>query len=190
MITHRICSQATDCSQTLRIGFSVWARSPPKEYLSAYPNAFQEIRGDSNSAHDALLALVDDIWPRMMLSRTPEEQKNVSDQYAHMLPRMGFTEVHLVSEFSDTTALKQCMYLGEKVTLSEFYKLLPQSKKVDFDRLTMVEILGFLWHVNVVQNAIDKYGLTGIIAGIRSEFFYLTARKLLSPHDLYFVETL
>jgi len=89
----------------------------------------------------------------------------------------------------EETALGACLSYATKVTVSEFWKLLPQSKKNTSDNLTLVEMVGFLWHIHVLGIALNEFQLTGLLAGIRSEFFYLTARKLLPPHDVYFINT-
>jgi hypothetical protein len=190
MIAYNIRESPLDNSpKILRLGFSIWAKSLPKNYLSIYPKAAQNIQKETGSDTVLLCALVDDIWPRLILSRTCEEQQNISDCYIALLPTIGFHEVYLASNFMKKNVLEACLSYSTKVTISEFWKLLPQSKKNIPDNLTLVEIIGFLWHINLLGNALEKYQLTGLLAGIRSEFFYLTARKLLPPHDIYFVNT-
>ncbi len=189
MITYSIYRPLGNSCEILRLGFSVWARNPPKDYLSVYPRAAQEVRNEMESDAIFLCALVDDIWPRVMLSRTRQEQQNISDLYTSLLPDLGFHEVHLASGFMEETALGTYLSYATKITVSEFWKLLPQSKKDISNNLTLVEVVGFLWHIYVLENALNKFKLTGLLAGIRSEFFYLTARKLLPPHNVYFVNT-
>jgi len=189
MIAYSIRGSPPNPSKVLRLGFSVWARNPPKDYLSIYPKAAREVRSEAGSDNVLLCAIVDDIWPRVMLSRTHKEQQNISDHYTTLLPDFGFHEVHLASDFMEETALGACLSYATKVTVSEFWKLLPQSKKNTSDNLTLVEMIGFLWHIHVLGIALNEFQLTGLLAGIRSEFFYLTARKLLPPHDVYFINT-
>ncbi len=189
MIEYSICETPHTPSNVLRLGFSVWARNPPKDYLSIYPKAAEEARKKAGSENVSLSALVDDVWPMVSLSRTYKEQQNISDRFIALLPDLGFDEVHLVSDFVKDVALGAYLPFATRVTVSEFWKLLPQSKKSTLDNLTLNEILGFLWHIHVLETALGKFRLTGLLAGIRSEFFYLTARKLLPPHDVYFVNT-
>jgi hypothetical protein len=189
MIVYSICESPHTPPNVLRLGFSVWARNHPKGYLSIYPKAAEEARKKAGSENVFLCALVDDVWPMVALSRTPREQQNISDQFIALLPDLGFHEVHLVSDFVKDVALGAYLPNATRVTVSEFWKLLPQSKKNISDNLTLNEILGFLWHIHVLEIALREFRLTGLLAGIRSEFFYLTARKLLPPHDVYFVNT-
>jgi len=189
MIVYSICESPHTPPNVLRLGFSVWARNHSKGYLSIYPKAAEEARKKAGSENVFLCALVDDVWPMVALSRTPREQQNISDQFIALLPDLGFHEVHLVSDFVKDVALGAYLPNATRVTVSEFWKLLPQSKKNISDNLTLNEILGFLWHIHVLEIALREFRLTGLLAGIRSEFFYLTARKLLPPHDVYFVNT-
>lgn len=189
MIAYNICESPLTPHNVLRLGFSVWARNLPKDYLSIYPKAAEEARKIVGSENVSLCALVDDVWPMITLSRTRKEQQNISDRFISLLPDLGFHEVHLVSDFVKDVALGEYLPYATRVTLSEFWKLLPQSKKTISDNLTLAEILGFLWHIHVLEIALGEFRLTGLLVGIRSEFFYLTARKLLPPHDVYFVNT-
>ncbi len=189
MIAYNIRGSLLNSSGILRLGFSVWARNLPKDYLSVYPKAAQEVQKEEKSDGVSLCALVDDIWPRVILSRTHEEQRNISDHYTARLPELGFHEVRFASDFMKETVLGACLTHATRVTISEFWKLLPQNKKNIPDNLTLVEVIGFLWHINVLESALKEFRLTGLLAGIRSEFFYLTARKLLPPHDVYFLNT-
>lgn len=189
MIAYSICESPHTPHNVLRLGFSVWARNPPKDYLSIYPKAAEEVKKRVGSENVSLCALIDDVWPMVTLSRTQREQQEISDQFIALLPDLGFHEVHLVSNFMKDIALGTYLPYATKVTLSEFWKLLPQSKKTISDDLTLKEILGFLWHIYVLEIALKEFRLTGLLVGIRSEFFYLIARKLLPPHDVYFVKT-
>lgn len=189
MIAYNICESPLTPPNVLRLGFSVWARNPPKDCLSIYPKAAEEARKIVGSENVSICALVDDVWPMVTLSRTRKEQQNISDRFISLLPDLGFHEVHLVSDFVKDVALGEYLPYATRVTLSEFWKLLPQSKKTISDDLTLTEILGFLWHIHVLEIALGEFRLTGLLVGIRSEFFYLTARKLLPPHDVYFVNT-
>lgn len=189
MIAYSICESPHTPPNVLRLGFSVWARNPPKDYLSIYSKAAEEARKRAGSENVSLYALVDDVWPMVALSRTHREQQNISDRFIALLPNLGFHEVHLVSDFVKDVALGTYLPHAARVTMSEFWKLLPQSKKTILDNLTLNEILGFLWHIHVLEVALGEFRLTGLLVGIKSEFFYLTAHKLLPPHDVYFVNT-
>ncbi|MDD3998832.1 MAG: hypothetical protein PHR98_01855 [Candidatus Shapirobacteria bacterium] len=189
MITHSICKSLCTPPDVLRLGFSVWARNSPKDYLSIYPKAAEEVQKKIGAKNVFLCALVDDVWPIIALSRTHIEQQNISNQFITLLPNLGFHEVHLVSDFVRDVTLGTYLPYATRVTISEFWKLLPQSKKNILDNLTLNEILGFLWHIHVLQIALREFKLTGLLVGIRSEFFYLTARKLLSSCDVYFINT-
>ena len=189
MIVHSICASSYTPPSTLRLGFSVWARNPPKDYLSVYAKAAEEVRKKSGLKNVSLCALVDDVWPMVTLSRTHKEQQSISDQFVALLPDLGFHGVHLVSDFVKDATLGAYLPHATKVTTSEFWKLLPQSKKTLSEKLTLDETLGFLWHVRVLEIALGEFRLTGLLAGVRSEFFYLTARKLLPRHDVHFVKT-
>jgi hypothetical protein len=105
------------------------------------------------------------------LLRTYEEQKNISDQFIALLPDLGFYEVHLVSDFVKDVALGLYLFHATRVSVSEFLKLLPKSKREILDTLTLTEILGFLWHIHVLETGLSEFQLTGLLAGIRSEFF-------------------
>ncbi|SRR6056297_1978449 len=189
MIAYNIRGSPFATPNILKFGFSIWARKPPKNYLSIYPKAIQKIRKKEKSNDIFLYALVDDVLPKVVLSRTHEEQQKISEHYINLLPNLGFHEVHLVSNFVKKTALEVCLSYANGITVSEFWKLLPQSKKKFSDNLTLAEAFGFLWHIHVLKAAFDEFQLTGLLAGIRSEFFYLIARKLLPPHDVYFINT-
>jgi len=188
MIAYNICDLPIDPSKDFKLGFSVWARKPPKNYLSVYPRTVQEIKKETGSENLSLYALVDDIWPKVVFARSSEEQQEISDGYLKLLG-LGFQRVLFVSDFVEETILETFFSGALKLTVSEFWKLLPQSKKRVSKELTFVELLGFFWHVHVLKTAFDKFGITGLLVGIRSEFFYLTSRKLLPPHNLYFVDT-
>lgn len=189
MIAYSICESTPAPPKVLRLGFSVWARNPPKDYLSIYPKAAEVARKRAGSDNVSLCALVDDIWPMVALSRTYKEQQNISDHFIALLPNLGFHEVRFVSDFVKDVVLGAFLPYATRVNMSEFWKLLPQSKKTISDKLTLTEILGFLWHIHVIKIALGEFQLAGLLVGIRSEFFYLTARKLLPPHDVYFVNT-
>ena len=189
MIAYSICDLKTDLSEPLIFGFSVWARKSPKEYLSIYPKVVQEIRKKIGVKKILLYALVDDVWPRVVFSRRIEEQQKISKDY-RMLLKLGFDKVLFISDFVRENNLITCLNDTQNVTLSEFWKLLPKSKKEVLGDLTFIEILGFLWQVFVLKKAFAKFGMSGLLVGIRSEFFYLTARKLLPSHNLYFVNVL
>jgi len=189
MIAYSICNLKTDLSEPLILGFSVWARKSPKEYLSIYPKVVREIRKNIGVKKILLYALVDNVWPRVVFSRKIEEQQEISDDYLTLL-KLGFDKVVFVSDFVKEDNLMTCLNDTQDVTLSEFWKLLPKSKKEGLGNLTLVEILGFLWQVFVLRKAFAKFRISGLLAGIRSEFFHLTARKLLPSHNLYFVNVL
>jgi hypothetical protein len=189
MIEYGIRGSSTNFSESLRFGFSIWARNQPKDYLSVYPKALQEIGSELGSKNVSLCALVDDVLPRITLSRTLNEQKEVSDSFLSKLPSLGFHEVYLVSNFVEESNVVDCLSYASRVTVAEFWKLLPKSKKEIQENVSLSEITSFLWHIYVLDMALKKYQLTGFIAGIRSEYFYLSARKLLPPHDTYFVNT-
>lgn len=169
-----------------RLGFSVWARGAPKSYLRAYGSEAKEVISGADG-HVTTIALVDDILPRVTLNRTDAAQQEFSDMYLTQLPALGFDEVHLVSKFLGSCDFWDILKHGLGCSTSEFHKLLPQSKKGDLDGLTLDELSAFLWHVRVVEVALDLFDLTGFVAGIRSEFFYLTCRRLTKPFSIYFL---
>ena len=189
MITYSIFGLPPE-QNILRLGFSVWARSKPKDYLSTYPTAIKELENNVYSKNISLYALVDDIWPRIILSRTEKEQKRISNDYKKTLPELGFSNVILASDFMRENVLEECLGHAKKITISEFWKLLPKSKKADLENLFLSEILGFFWHIEVLKVAFEKFKLNGFLAGIRSEFFYLKAQKFFPPHNIYFINTI
>lgn len=189
MIAYNIRGSPPVAPDVLHFGFSIWARKPPKNYLSIYPKAAHKIQKERGVNSVFLYALVDDVLPRIVLSRTHEEQQNISNHYINLLPNFGFHEVCLVSNFAEEAALGACLSYANRVTISEFWKLLPQSKKNISDNLTLTEIFGFLWHIHVLEIAFNEFQLTGLLVGVRSEFFYLTVHKLLPQYDLYFINT-
>lgn len=174
----------------LRLGFSVWARNYAKNYLSLYPKAAKDAQTISKSDNVYLYSLVDDIWPLVSLQRSQNEQEDITKNFLVQLQIFGFDEIHLVSKIVEKTSPGNFLPLASKFTISEFGKILPQSKKVEFEKLNLSEILGFLWHIYVLNIAFKKFQLNGLLVGIRSEFFYLASRKLLPPHDVYFVKTI
>jgi hypothetical protein len=191
MIAYSICKSkpATPSSKIARLGFSVWAKNSPKDYLSIYPKAAEEVRKTTQADTVCLCALVDDVWPMISLPRERQEQQEISNQFVTLLPNIGFHETYLVSDFIEDISLENCLPHAERTTWAEFWKLLPQSKKNIPENLTFVEVLEFLWQIYILEIALNKFQLTGFLAGIRSEFFYLAARKLLPPHDVHFVNT-
>lgn len=174
--------------EVMRLGFSVWARNKPKDYLLKYPEAAREIASKAGAGRVLLYALVDDIWPKLSLSRTHEEQREISLCYSAQLPGLGFDEVHLVSSFVEEMSLGGYWHHASKVSVPEFWKVLPQSKRGEADKLDLTEALSFIWHIHVLGAAFREFHLSALLAGIRSEFFYLAARKLLPPHDTYFIK--
>lgn len=171
-----------------KLGFSIWAKSEPKDYLVSYPEVARQLsKGDEKNGVE-LYALVDDVWPALTLSRTPEEQARYSSMYLEKLPELGFDHVYLVSDFACQNTLLEYLKYSNKVNMSQFIKLLPQHKKGQGD-LGLDEVLGFLWHLYVLDLSIQKFDLSGFIAGIRSEYFYLAARQVLPSHDVFFLKT-
>ncbi len=170
------------------LGFSVWARTAPKDYLASYPEAVKTVATSFGLASIGLIALVDDVLPRILEKRTTEEQREISKQYLAELPKLGFNEVHLVSAFVPEDDMWGYFQFSTRFTGMQFSKLLPESKGTQSE-LYLSEIAGFLWHLYVLDNAIAKFHLTGFLAGIRSEYFYLAARQALETHDVYFLET-
>lgn len=172
-----------------QLGFSVWARTAPKAYLSTYPGAAKQIQRDSLCQNIRLTALVDDVLPRSLFGRTPEEQAKITAQYLEVFPRLGFSKVEIVSTFVDEHNPRTYISLAKRVNVSEFMGLLPNSKQSSLEGPTMTEPVEFLWHLYVLQEALRKFNLKGFLGGIRSERFYLAAHKLLPTHNTYFVAT-
>lgn len=190
MIAYSIGNHRSYSGQELRLGFSVWAMGPPKDYLAIYPKAAEEIKKRGAATSHRLYALIDDVWPGVVDPRTAAEQNVLSEQYRIKLVALGFSDTVLVSQFTNQKQLQTIMQYATKITVSEFRKLLPESKKVKIDSLDLGELIGFFWHVAVLEVAISRFQLTGLLAGIRSEYFYLTARKLLQAHVVHFIKTL
>lgn len=170
------------------LGFSVWAKTAPKDYLASYPEAAKAIAKSSSLASVGLIALVDDVLPRIMEKRTSEEQGEISKLYIAHLPKLGFDQVHLVSTFVSEDNPWDYFRFSTRFTGMQFAKLLPESKGMQ-EGLNLSEVVGFLWHLYVLDNAMAKFKLTGFLAGIRSEYFYLAARQVLESHDVYFLQT-
>ncbi len=171
-----------------RLGFSVWARSEPKSYLCEYgERAKNLLRSESRAI--SMIALVDDVLPQLTLGRSREQQREYNEKFLTMLPTLGFDDVHLISDFLDQNDFWSILKNGMGCSTSEFYKLLPQSKKGDIDNLKLDEVISFLWHVRVIEVSMELFDLSGFVAGIRSEYFYLTCRHLLKPFSVYFLAT-
>ncbi|MDB5265597.1 MAG: hypothetical protein JWM39_310 [Parcubacteria group bacterium] len=171
-----------------RLGFSVWARGAPKPYLATYPQAAKSLIGENAITEVKVVGLVDDIWPLILYSRTDEEQSQISQEYLTNLPQLQFDEVYLVSTFVDVSEYWEYLQYSLKFSTSQFLKLLPKSKGT-IDDLRSSEIIGFLWHLHVIRVAMEKFGLNGFLAGIRSEYFYLAARQALPPFSVFFLST-
>jgi hypothetical protein len=169
-----------------RLGFSVWARGAPKQYLSEYGSKLKKAISSADG-YITTVALVDDVLPRVILNRPMEVQQELNEMYLTQLPLLGFDEVHLVSTFLGPCGLWDILKHGLCCSTSEFQKLLPQSKKGDPNSLTLDELSAFLWHVRVIEVALEIFNLSGFVAGIRSEFFYLTCRRLTKPFSVYFL---
>lgn len=187
MLTYSII-RSPSFPKILNIGFSVWANKEPKDYLIVYPKATQEIKEITKSDTIVLHAIVDDVWPSIISARSYEEQRYISNLYITKLKEFGFDKVYLVSDFVKDFTLGAYLPYSNGVTVPEFWKLLPKSKKDT--QPTLAEIIEFVWQVYVLGRAIDDFNLSGLLAGIRSEFFYLSAHKLLPPHDVYFSKTI
>ncbi len=171
-----------------RLGFSVWARGSPKSYLSEYPELAKALAVNQKFESLKIVALIDDVLPMITLGRNLIEQEKVSKEYTDKMPTFGFDSVHLVSDFVSHDLLWEYLKFATGFTGTEFMKLLPKSKQ-EQGELGLSEIVSFLWHIHVMEIAIDRFQLTGFLAGIRSQFFYLAARKVLTPHDVYFLGT-
>ena len=189
MITYNIRKISNNSCDNLRLGFNIWAKNSPKDYLRIYPESINEIKQITGSKSAIIYALVDDVWPMHMFSRTNKEQEEISSKYISSLLTTGFHDVRLVSDLISNTCLGEYLFYANRITISEFYKLLPQSKKINLDKLTLIEVIEFFWHTHLLEIFFKKLKLTGFLAGIRSELFYLMARKILPPHDVYFVNT-
>jgi hypothetical protein len=156
-----------------RIGFSIWARTPPKPYLEAYPALAREMEGTE------LIALVDDILPMLVAGNTTEVQAFLRDAFRRELPAIGFAETHFVSAFLSMEGLWEILRHGQRFNLKEFEKILPKSKKDASHPLSMREILSFLWHLRVMERSVEAFGIDTFIGGMRSEYFYLSVHKAL-----------
>lgn len=179
--------QSPQVSEQL-LGFSVWARNDPKDYLASYPVAAKVIATSHHLKSVGLVALVDDVLPRILEGRTVDQQQEISNLYLAKLPKIGFDQVHLVSAFVPEGHLWGYLRFSTKFTSSQFSKLLPESKRKQGE-LDLFEVAGFLWHLYVLDVALGKFKLTGFLAGIRSEYFYLAARQALKSHSVYFLGT-
>jgi len=169
-----------------KFGFSVWARGEPKPYLAEYPRVAKTIAGNHGLKSHALLAIVDDVLPAVQLSRSADEQNRMSELYRKQLPELGFDEVCFVSDIVPAASFGDYLKFASGFTSMQFMKLLPETKKAKSE-LKLTEVIGFLWHLRVMEVAIERFSLTGFLAGVRSEFFYLAARQVLQPHDVHFL---
>lgn len=169
-----------------KLGFSVWARSGPKSYLAEYPKIAKGLVSDGKFKSVKLVAFIDDVLPMITLGRTINEQRGVSKMYLDQMSILGFDSVHLVSDFVSMGQPWEYMKFASAFTSSEFAKLVPKSKGEKSD-LTLSEVVGFLWHLRVMESAMRNFQVTGFLAGIRSQFFYLAARQVLPSHNVYFL---
>jgi hypothetical protein len=171
-----------------RLGFSVWAKNNPKDYLVEYPQAAATLRTSGKFKSVALTAIVDDILPRVILGRSLDEQATISAEYLKLLPNIGFDVVHLVSEFVPENFFWGYLKFAPRFSGSQFMKLLPEGKHLE-NKSSFSEVVSFLWHLYVLEAAVDHFALTGFLAGIRSEYFYLAVRQVIPKIDVYFLGT-
>lgn len=176
---------APELAKHHRLAFSLWAYGAPKPYVRLY-GAEAKANIASQGGDVSIIALVDDVLPRVMLNRTRTAQQEFSDMYLRQLPPLGFDEVHLVSEFMEHCNFWDLLKHGLSCSTSEFQKMLPKSKKGHFEDLSLQELPIFLWHVRVIEASLEAFDLSGFVTGIGSEFFYLACKHLLRPFDIYF----
>lgn len=188
MVIYSIHDKTRETGQVLRIGFSVWAKKPPGDYLVNYIHALDEIKKETSCKNMHLYGVVDDVLPQLIFRRTVDEQQFISQQYVKCMKEIGFTDVYLSSDIMHSTSIIDLIVSAKKVTIAEFLKMLPRHKRNQLEKQTMVQALSFLWQAELLRNILIQKKLSGFITGIKSEFFYLMIRKLLPPHSTFFVE--
>ena len=188
MLEYFIKGVKANFEQRANFGFNTWARKEPGDYLAIYPKLMKDFFKDNPEVKLKMSGIVDDVLPKIVFRRSEYEQSAVNDQFAEKMHGYGFNEVHFVSKSLEKIQIAQLVELLNRFTYSDFDNVLPEVKKVGNPQIPLNELFEFIWQVRVLQLFLDEKDIDGFVTGIRTERFYLAARKVLPDHSLFFAK--
>lgn len=188
MLEYCIRSATANFRLSANVGFSTWARKPPGEYLRLYPIMMKKVFEDEPNVRLKMLGIVDDVLPRLILSRSEYDQSLINDQFSEAMNRMGYDRVCFVTKDMDRIQIAHLNRLLSRFTFADFNSVLPEVKLREDVGVCLSDLFEFVWHVRVLQLFLEDGRVDAFATGIRTERFYLTARKALPDHSLFFAK--
>lgn len=166
-----------------RILFPIWARTPCKEGLAKFANTAKELNPDIRT-----VMLIDNILPRVLFNRSPDQQQQVDRTYRDNAPDLGFDEIHFLAELEYQFSLLEFFDMCKKFTQNEFKFVIPSHKtSVDGD-YNAVDMAEFVWQLGSCRYGLEKLHCDSIIAGMATRHFYYVARKQFPKINIYFTQ--
>jgi hypothetical protein len=149
--------------------FQLWARrTDPPFYLGLAAECFAR-RARGARAPGELVALVDDIIPRVLLGRSVGEAEQINDTYRRALAEAGFTSSVFASEAS-AGDLARLLDL-DTVMYSHFQRALPSYKSTADSGPDGQELLVFASQFALLKWGVEHLHPDVVVAGASSKKF-------------------
>lgn len=162
------------------IGIMVWARSLPKKEV------FKEMIVESHKINNRdPIFFIDDVCARYTCHRSVEEQESYNRLYANFFEQLHL-EYYFSSEFLDEELFEysNVYSLLQKITLKEYYRVLPQRKKKD-RTFESREILHTILQELFLQQILNK--VDAILLGKFSKNMIFFHKSISNKSITYFI---
>jgi hypothetical protein len=166
-----------------KYGFNIWTKNEPKPYIDSFA-----IFAAQHSTE--IEAIVDDLLPAVIFSRTQRKNAEMSQRYVDYMQRAGFDRITLVSELlpERDKDLERIYKASGKLALSTFVSLLPETKRLNQDEIGLNEIIDPCWQLEVLESGIVKCGITKYLTGKRSLALFRFAKETIVNFDYIVID--
>ena len=168
-------------SLPMRLAFLLWMKheSPPA-YLESATAAFVALqRKTVVDSRAVCIAIIDDIVPNLLLSRSEEAAQAVRDNYRLATVAAGFGLTVFASELTVArTPLQHLVEVGADLPMSSFREILPLAKREQFSDIDLQELMVCQWQLALIKCSVGELGVDGLLAGVGSAHLYHFARQL------------
>ncbi|PJE65162.1 hypothetical protein COU91_02920 [Candidatus Saccharibacteria bacterium CG10_big_fil_rev_8_21_14_0_10_47_8] len=160
------------------LGFNIWTKNMPQPFL----DSFVEFADRQDLP---VVAIVDDVLPAVVFKRSEDESSEYSQAYVHHMQKIGFDQVHLVSELlvDRDKDLTRYYEISSRIGLSAFLGLLPEKKRQALDDLLLTETIDTCWQLSVLESGIIQASVTKYLTGKRSTALFRLAKNTIGGFD-------
>lgn len=158
--------------QIVRPAFAVWARKEPKNPFQAFIALSRVI------SSEPLTVFVDDLCSQLVMKRSRIEQIKINELYSNYFNDSGcvvYFSSELYGNIFDAEIFPLFLESGRRVSVNEFKRCLPESKRRALNNLTLDEILHLLLELSLLEKVAKKCNL--LLVGHFSQAIIVCHRK-------------